>query len=439
MAYGMPSLPPLEIKGRILYVSPTGNRKAKGLTPETALPAQKAEELSLPGDVIYFTEGVYEYKEGSRALTIERSGEPGKPIIYTPAPGAKVTFLNHGAWEAIKVVGASHIELRGLRVVGNARSITLEEAVREMDNAKSPRTCGNGIAIDKNPKTQAPSSHITIRGCDVSYLPGGGVYMSHSDYITFENNVVHHCAYWSPFANSGLSMYQPTAVDDDTTSYKLIIRNNICFENYENIPFIFSSKKDPSKRKVTDGNGIILDDFQCTQSWGGGTGKPYHGRTLVANNIVFANGGSGIHTFKSLNVDIIHNYAVDNNRHPTLHEGQIYSNNSKNIRIFNNVMVGPPGKPVTTRLANKGLVLDFNLYATLDGSEPKFEGKKANNLIASPGLEWSGWNTGGGTFSAKRDSPLRAAGMPLPEDLPDFFGMARNQEEPDIGPFVLGD
>lgn len=434
----MPELPPIEVKGRVLYVAPDGNRKANGLTPETALPPQKAEELSQPGDVIYFTTGEYDYPEGSRALTIEHSGEPGKPVVYAPAPGARVTLRNSGGWEVIKVVGARHIEIRGFRIVGNAHGISMEEAVREMDNIGKSRTCGNGIAIDKNPKTQAPSAHITVRGCHVSHLPGGGIYMSHSDYITFESNVVHHCAYWSPFANSGLSMYQPTAVDDDTTRYKIIVRNNVCFANYQNIPFIFSNKKEPAKRKVTDGNGIILDDFQCTQGWGGGVGKPYAGRTLVANNIVFGNGGSGIHTFKSLNIDIFHNHSADNNRHPSLHEGQIFSNTSWNVRILNNVMIGQPGKPVTTSFANKNLVQRNNLYFALDGSVPKFEGPKADNLLAAPGLELAGWEQGIGTFSATADSPLRGAAIPLEESLPDHFGKARDQAQPDIGPFVLG-
>ena len=428
---------PIEVKGRAYYVSPDGSRKANGLTPETPTAAQKAEELSKPGDVIYFLEGEYVYGQGSRALTIEHSGEAGMPIIYTPAPGAKVTLRNNGAWEAIKVVGASYIEIRGLRVVGDAESVTHEEATQEMSNPKNPRTCGNGIAIDKSPKTQTPSSHITVRDCTVSYLPGGGIYMSHSDYITFENNMVFRCAFWSPYGNSGLSMYQPTAVDENTTDYKLIIRNNVSFENYENIPFIFSNKADPAKRKVTDGNGIILDDFLCTQRWGGGSGKAYTGRTLVANNVVFGNGGSGIHAFKSCNADIVQNDASDNNRHPTLKDGQIFAHQSKNVRILNNILVAPAGKPVTTVDKNENVLIDFNVFANLDGTTPFFQCEQGNNIVASPGLELIGWAEGGRTFKAAPDSPLRAAGMPLPDAGPDFFGKPRGDGKPDIGPFVL--
>jgi hypothetical protein len=261
--------------------------------------------------------------------------------------------------------------------------------------------------------------------------------MSHSDYITFENNVVYRCAFWSPYANSAISVYQPIAVDDNIADYKIIIRNNVCFEVYENIPFIFSNKNDPTKRKVTDGNGIILDDFLGTQAWGGGAGKAYTGRTLVTNNVVFANGGSGIHTFKSCNIDIVHNYAADNNRHPMLKDGQIFANQSKQVRILNNVLIGQPGKPITSGLRNEALVQDHNVYATLDGSVPIVEGATTNNILAAPGLELIGWNQGQREFTVKADSPLRGAGLPLQGLGPDYFGQNRGEGNPDIGPFVF--
>lgn len=159
----------------------------------------------------------------------------------------------------IKVVGARHIEIRGLRVIGSAGSVTREEAMAEMSNLKNPRTCGNGIGITANADKE-PSAHVTIADCEVSDFPGGGIFTNHSDYITFERNIVYRNAFWSPYGNSGLSVYQPTEIDDHE-GYKIIIRDNVCFENYQNVPFFYSNRKDPSKRRVTDGNGIIIDDW----------------------------------------------------------------------------------------------------------------------------------------------------------------------------------
>lgn len=432
----VPPAPPIVATNRTLYVAPQGKPTNDGLTPQTALPPYKAEELSQPGDVIYFTEGEYETKNGRAIVTITRSGELGKPITYAPAPDAQVVLRSIDAWEAIKVSSAKHIVIQGFRVIGNANSVTLEEAMREMSNLKNPRTCGNGIGITSNPQTKIPPSHITVRNCVVSDFPGGGIFANHSDYITFENNIVFRCAFWSPYGNSGLSVYQPSAVDE-STDYKIFIRSNVCFENYQNIPFFFSNRKEPAKRRVTDGNGIIVDDFLNTQDWGGGSGKEYTGRTLVINNVSFANGGSGIHSFKSCNVDFIQNYAADNNRHPDLKDGQIFANSTKNARILNNVLVAPPGKPVNTSFKNDGIVIDYNVYANLDNSRPKFQGALASNIIAVPGLELKGWDKGGRAVEVAANSPLRSAGKHLPEKERDFFGVPRGEGNPDIGPFVL--
>lgn len=393
--------------------------------------------MAEPGDVVFFAAGDYEANTNGPIFAIRRSGETSKPILFTPTPGAKVVFHNNGAWEAIKIEGARHIEIRGFRIIGNAINVTPEEAKNEMSNLKNPRTCGNGIAIDHNPGTKTSPAHITVRDCEVSDCSGGGISASHTDYLTIENNTVYRCAFWSPYANSGISVYQPTEIDD-STAYKIIIRNNVCFENYEKIPFFYSNKNDPSKRKVTDGNGIIIDDFSNSQAWGGsGNKQPYRGRTLVANNVVFANGGSGIHSFKSSNVDIVHNYATDNNRHPQLKDGQIFGNSSKNMRILNNIMIAPAGKPATSGYKTEGILKDYNLYATLDDSAPKYDGEKLNNIVAAPGLELIGWDQGKRGYKTSPDSPLRRAGMPLADAVADFFGNARNEAKPDIGPFVL--
>jgi hypothetical protein len=428
---------PITVLNRALYVSPTGSNKNDGLSPERAfLTGQAAANISEPGDVIYFAEGEYSHDKAGALLTIRRSGEPGKPITYAPAPGAKVVFRSKGSWDMIKVTGARHIVIRGFRVIGSAGDVTLEEATAEMSNLKNPRTCGNGIGITADSEKN-PSAHVTVSDCEVSDFPGGGIFTNHSDYITFERNVVYRNAFWSPYGNSGISVYQPTDIDD-YTGYKIIIRDNVCFENYQNIPFFFSNRKDPSKRRVTDGNGIIIDDYLNSQDWGRGSGKPYGGRTLVANNIVFANGGSGIHSYKSTNVDIVHNYAADNNRHPALDDGQIFANTSKNARILNNVVIAPPGKPVNSSTKNENILHDHNLYATLDGSAPTFAGEKAGNLVGvAPGLVLSGWAEGKRTFTIAADSPLRAAGLPLADAPVDFFGKPRDAARPDIGPFVL--
>jgi hypothetical protein len=252
-----------------------------------------------------------------------------------------------------------------------------------------------------------------------------------------ENNVVARCGFWAPYANSNISVYQPVDLDG-APGYKIIIRNNVSFGSYNNIPFYYSNKDNPSKRRVTDGNGIILDDYSNSQGFGGGTGKPYGGKTLVANNVVFDNGGSGIHVFRSTGVDIVHNWAENNNKHPEIKDGQIFANTSKNVRVLNNVLVAPTGKPVNSDYKNDAsVVYDYNLYAATNSSTPAFVRDLAKNILQSPGLTLGNWATGKRDYTITRNSPLRGAGIAFPEAGADFKGKPRNAKKTDIGPFRL--
>ena len=88
------------------------------------------------------------------------------------------------------------------------------------------------------------------------------------------------------YACSGISILTPVN-SDRSTGYKNIIRNNICYNNRTEIPWI-----DTSNFSFSDGNGIIVDINITPQSSGVAVGEgEYTGRTLVENNVSFNNGG----------------------------------------------------------------------------------------------------------------------------------------------------
>jgi parallel beta-helix repeat protein len=423
-----------------IYVSPTGDDKNDGSSLSKALRTpQVAADRANPGDTVLFATGEYLATKGQGVIVVTRSGEAGKPIVFAPVPNHKPVFRSKGAWQAIKVQGASYLEFRGLTLRGATDDITLDEAMREMNNLNNPRTCGNGLNITDDKPRKAFPQHIIVRDCDVRDFPGGGINAMHCDWLTIENNVVARCGFWAPYANSNISIYQPVDLDG-AAGYKIIIRNNVSFGSYNNVPFYYSNKNEPSKRRYTDGNGIILDDYSNSQGFGGGTGKPYGGRTLVANNVVFDNGGSGIHVYRSTGVDIVHNWAENNNKHPEIKDGQIYANSSKNVRILNNVLIAPAGKAVNSDYKNDAsVVYDYNLYASADASSgsPKFFRALGKNLLQSPGLTLENWATGKRTFTATKNTPLRGAGTPFPEVEMDFLGKKRSKSKVDLGPFQL--
>jgi hypothetical protein len=421
-----------------IYVSPSGSDNNDGSTLAKALKTpQKAADQASPGDTILFASGEHVAPEGQGVLVITRSGKPGKPITFAPVPKHKPVFLSRGAWQAIEVLGASYLEFRGLTLRGSAGSVTREEAQRESSNLNNPRTCGNGLMITDDKNRKAFPHHVTVRECHVTDFPGGGIGAMHCDWLTIENNVVAGCGFWAPYACSNISVYQPIDLDG-ATGYKIIIRGNVSYGSYNYIPFYYSSPSDPSKRKVSDGNGIILDDYSNSQLFAGGTGKPYGGKTLVANNVCLGNGGSGIHVYKSTAVDIVHNWAEGNNTHPDIDGGQIFANDSKNIRVLNNVLIARAGKPVNSDYRNDATVVyDFNLYAMQDGSVPRFTRELGKNRLIAPRLSLIDWEKGKRTMSAERNSPLRGAGVLCPDVPTDFFGKRRDPKQPDIGPFRL--
>ena len=106
--------------------------------------------------------------------------------------------------------------------------------------------------------------------------------------------------------------------------------NNFAYSNQQKIA---TQNTNPSA--ITDGNGIIIDDNQQTQQT---SGVPYNGRTLVANNVVSGNGGSGAHAYSSKHVDLVANTAYQNDQTVTNHHGQMFSYSGADINFLNNIL-----------------------------------------------------------------------------------------------------
>lgn len=349
--------------GKKYYVSEKGNDKNKGLSPETAfLRIQKAATVTKPGDTVYVMNGVYT-DDAPNVLTIIRSGNKDAWITYQAFPGHSPKIKSKD-WNAIKIEGASYIKIDGLELEGNADKIKLDYALSEKENKKNPATSGNGIYVCE--KDDKKPHHIIISNCKVYKFCGGGIATHAADYVTIEDNIVYENAFYSPYGNSGISMYQSWN-SDGNNGHKMIIRRNICHHNQELVPFFVA-------KKITDGNGIIIDDLRNTQN--GSKLGAYKGRTLVENNIVYLNGGRGIHVFCSDNVDIVNNTSYKNSQHPDIPEGEISLIRANDVKVFNNIMYASPGKPASTCQDASGIIFGFNLIYN-----GKFNAPSVNNII----------------------------------------------------------
>ncbi|HIS50735.1 MAG TPA: hypothetical protein IAA80_09555 [Candidatus Gallacutalibacter pullistercoris] len=355
---------------RTLYVDGiNGSDENDGLSVESAFKSiQAAHDISLPGDTIYIMDGVYGQTSNEGSLVISRSGLPDAYITYKAYPGHHPVLNSGDAWNTILVASASYIRIDGLTVEGISDSITEEEAMAVYDRfaagdiswgKETSATNTNGIAI--RPQTRVDNNggldtvviphHIEVRNCVVTKVAAGGICVEQADYVIIENNDVSETCHWDIFGSSGISVFHSLNTDDNTDSYKNIIRNNRSYRNYHNIPWY-------TVGRMSDGNGIILDDNKNTQIGS----LPYQGKTLVANNLVYENGGTGMHAYSCRNVDIINNTSWNNNATPELTWGEITAGDCENVNLINNISYARTGNPVNKNDNNQNVVYDFNIY-----------------------------------------------------------------------------
>ncbi|MEH2247211.1 right-handed parallel beta-helix repeat-containing protein [Nostoc sp.] len=345
------------------YVSGTGNDRNSGLTTSSAFRTiQRAADLTNPGDTVLIMNGIYSNANASGSVVdIKRSGRANAWITYKAYPGDRPK-LKHNGWHGIQIYKrASYIEVNGLEVEGNNRNMTRDRALRQKYNQSNPLTNGNCITIDgRNGHTH----HIRILNNKVHDCGGAGISAIQSDYVTVDNNEVFNNAWYSVFGASGISLLS-TWNYDNSQNYKMFITANKVYNNQMLVPWIENGK-------YQDGNGIIVDRSR---------NNGYRGRTLIANNISYKNGGSGIHTYESDHVDIVNNTVYLNNQTAGIDYGQIMSNHSGDIKVFNNILYSAPNRPISVNNKSSNVTFDYNLYNN-NGSDVNAVGP--NDIMANP-------------------------------------------------------
>ncbi|MBG1270076.1 choice-of-anchor D domain-containing protein [Nostoc sp. WHI] len=318
--------------GKTYYVSGTGNDQNNGLKEGAAFRTlQKAGDLVQAGDTVYVMNGTYEQTEyfNSPVLNInQKNGTSDAPITFTAYPGHD-PLIKSANFQAIQVMASSYIVIEGLTLVGNNDQITLKYAQEQQGNKNNPTTNGSGIYVVLD-KAGIKSHHIVIKDNTISKFPASGIVTNQADYITIENNLVYETCFYSPWGANAISLLLNSDVDNNTTDYKMIVRGNISHSNYTFIPWW-----ENDEGKATEGSGIMIDLANGL----GSDGVAYKGRTLIANNVSYNNGGAGIQVFKSSNVDVVNNTTYKNSNHPDQAGfGEIFLNSATKIRAENNIM-----------------------------------------------------------------------------------------------------
>ncbi|BAY09408.1 right-handed parallel beta-helix repeat-containing protein [Calothrix sp. NIES-2098] len=352
--------------GKTYYVSGSGSDSNNGLSTSQAFRTLgRVGGLVKAGDTVYLMNGTYERNSSDTQIVVlyEKQGTASAPITFKAYPGHNPLIKSKNAY-AINIVRSSYIIIEGLTLEGNNNNITKEYALQQRYNSNNPLTKGTGIGINEK------SHHITIRNNKISNFGGHGIHSYRSDYVTIEKNIVARNAWYSPDGTSGISTQYNWNSDGVTDRYKMVIRDNIIYDNKNFVPW-------SSAGKITEGHGIIIDDCLNTQS--ASFHQRYNGRTLITNNIIYRNGGAGVNVYSSPNVDIVNNTTYQNGQvAETQGLGEIAtSSGSDRVKIFNNILYAKTGGVVNSLSRSTNIQYNNNLIY----NSSKFNAPGTNNIL----------------------------------------------------------
>ena len=178
---------------------------------------------------------------------------------------------------------------------------------------------------------------------------------------------------------------------------------------------------------ITDGNGIIVDSNIETG---------YSGRTLVANNLVYDNGGRGVIVWKSDRVDIMFNTAYQNGQTDGIAGGatELAAGRSTDITITNNVGWARAGLPaiVMDRVTNGRTYNNVLITDSPSGDADPRDVMHSGN----PGFRNASTDPGRADFRPSSGSILKGRAQDPPWFITmDLVGTSRGSGTPDVGAF----
>jgi len=409
-SWAVPVLPEMlpSVEGKVFYVDDAkGHDGNAGTINKPWKTLQHAADILEPGQTVEVREGIYT-SSNYTVLAITRSGDAAHWIKFKAYPGERPKIVvGMSNWQGIEVKSASYIVLDGFEVIGHQDSVTLDKALAEMRHP-TPYASSSGIAIESRDLSAPVATHIIIRNMLVHDHPLGGISVMGADYVTVEDNKVYHNGLYSSYGGSGISLFVPRNSDQNTRDYKLIVQRNVVWGNANLVPCGCWDYKAP-----TDGNGIILDTFDQNH---------YNGRSLVINNVVYGNGGRGIHALHANDVDIAFNTTVGNSLIAGTGEGEITVISSDLVNVWNNIMVARTDRPLNTTRDAKRFEFSRNLVFGGNSFTPGPDGH--DNMVGvnphfAPG-------DGTGRFILAPDSPaVDAAGPEISAPETDVFNTPR--------------
>lgn len=338
------------------YVSNSGNNNGPATQQSPWRTLRFALRNLNPGDTLIVEDGIY---------------NEGEVLVRRPDLGP--LFSDNLATTTIRARNP-----RRAKLIGN---IDIRGSYINIDGLEV-----EGVPFDPRPGIACYySHHISILNCYVHRHGGGGINMNHSDWLLVDRCQTEFNGFFNPDQHSGISVFQPFDHGDDPFGryYGIVIQN--CISNHNrNFTADF-------RGNLTDGNGIILDDFRYVidspevnsapffRNW---SGRPllqvesfgrrsYPRPSLVRNNVCHSNGGRGIHLFLSNNIEVNHNTCYGNLRTPEIAfrsnrfaDGELSVIDSTFVFVMNNIAVSNSPNHVAACEHRFSFTNAFNMWGT---------------------------------------------------------------------------
>jgi parallel beta-helix repeat protein len=342
-----------------------GNDGNEGTTPQKPFRTlNKAAGIVTPGSTVLVGNGTYTSKgsQHSAALYLTRSGRPGAWIKFVAWPGAHPVIRllrGDGAWNGIQLEGTAYILIDGFEIVGQNENITWADARKNTGKQGwLNETCIDVDGYGYSGFHPGTPHDIVIRNSIVHDCSGSGIYEGGGDTITIAYNRVYDNSWWTVYGTSGINVFHQLDAKGagSNAGYRNFIVGNVSYGNHLNVGWI--GVQPPA---ITDGNAIIIDSNKHQD----GGGAPYTGRTYVANNITYGNGGRGVHLYASRYVDIVNNTAYNDllSKSPDIVCGEIDADDGTDVRLLDNIGMNLNGKQVDCNDKNVHVDYDYNVWS----------------------------------------------------------------------------
>ncbi|MGB8840214.1 MAG: IPT/TIG domain-containing protein [Aliidongia sp.] len=392
---------------RNFYVSPTGldtNDGSISAPWQTLAWAGSGSAGVTAGDCVNFEDGTYAITEEA---IIGAGGSTNMPTGY-------VTYraLDQGQAKFLTTMPLGSINDD---IIHNASSYVIFDGF-EVDGGNEGIADPNAVLTIGNCISSVNSHHVMVLNSILHDCGASGISGIFGEWYTFDNNTVYNNSFFNTNQTSGISIFEPNITTYTATSadinamYQIIIQNNVVYNNWEQ--YVPGSH--------TDGNGIILDDFDNSQGTNPNVdnGTIYPSPTLVQHNTVYGNGGKGIHLFSSQNVTVDANEVYGNNfdtANPTTEQRGEMSNTGagNDVGTLCPVVVSAsqPDDSSSNNIWTNNNATTTNSATTPPFSQNVAVGDQCQNL----NVTWTGnatYDTRTGMISYNIDTPARAAAFP---------------------------